>query len=72
MKRMLSILLSLVLLGGAAALCACDPCEEETDAKPVIYLYPTDPTEELMLLIVLWETDTHLKHLCLTEVWLRL
>ena len=45
MKRMLSILLSLVLLGGAAALCACDPCEEETDAKPVIYLYPTDPTE---------------------------
>ena len=45
MKRMLSILLSLVLLGGAAALCACDPCEEMTDAKPVIYLYPTEPTE---------------------------
>ena len=45
MKRMLSILLSLVLLGGVAALCACDPCEEMTDAKPVIYLYPTEPTE---------------------------
>ena len=52
MKRMLSILLSLVLLGGAAALCACDPsCQDDpagdelADKKPVIYLYPAEPTE---------------------------
>ena len=52
MKRMLSILLSLVLLGGAATLCACDPsCQDDpagdelADKKPVIYLYPAEPTE---------------------------
>ena len=52
MKRMLSILLSLVLLGGIATLCACDPsCQDDpagdelVDYKPVIYLYPETPTE---------------------------
>ena len=52
MKRLLSILLSLALLGGVAVLCACDPtCEDDpagdelVDFKPVIYLYPEVPTE---------------------------
>ena len=55
MKRSLCfLLLGLLLLAG------CEPEEQQTDAKPVIYLYPPTETEVSVRLTLRWTADLHL------------